>query len=306
VKSHFLSALLAAASLTGAPAIGIVTASGHFTVGGSEVWGNATLFDGAVIETSSASSQLALSNGVKVQLGAGSRAHVYADHLVLESGVGQVAQAAPFELDAAGLKIRGGGVRVGLGQTIEIAALTGVAKVSGNGGVLLAAIPAGRHMNLEFQAAQSGTLSRSGCLVYKDSHFLMQDDNTQEVVELSGSAGDLSQNLGNRVGVKGTASAAKPAVSSATSVMTVSSVSPVSQGGCLVVASALNAQTEMPRTVPAAPGGGTPPPATPASASGGGGGLSTGAKTAIILGVAGGAGAGAAIALMGSKKSTSP
>ena len=165
---------------------------------------------------------------------------------MLDKGVGQVAQAAPFEVDAAGLKIRGAGVRVGLGspdKTVEIAALTGVAKVFGNGDVLLASIPAGRHMKLAFQAAQNGTLTRSGCLVYKDGHFILQDDDTQEVVELAGNPQDLSKNLGNRVEIKGTASAAKPAVTVATSVLTVTSVSPKSQGGCLVVASALNAQT---------------------------------------------------------------
>jgi hypothetical protein len=290
------------------PAIGIVTATGHFNVGGSEVWGNATLFDGTVVLTTAASTELALRNGVKVQLGAGSKARVYADHLALDAGVGQVAQAAPFEMDAAGLKIRGAGVRVGLGQpdkTVEIAALTGVAKVFGSGGVVLASIPAGRHMNLAFQAAQDGTLTRSGCLLYKDSHFILQDDNTQEVVELAGNAQDLSKNLGNRVEIKGTASAVKPVVSPATSVLTVASVSPKSQGGCLVAASALNAQTQAPPSAaaPAAAGG----PSTPAPASGGGGGLSTGAKTAIIIGIVGGAGgAAAAVLLTQSKKSTSP
>jgi hypothetical protein len=49
----FLSAVAIAA-----PAIGIVTASGHFSVEGSQVWGNATLFEGATVETSSASSIL--------------------------------------------------------------------------------------------------------------------------------------------------------------------------------------------------------------------------------------------------------
>jgi hypothetical protein len=305
VKFLFLVALLSTASLAATPAIGIVTATGHFNVGGSEVWGNATLFDGEAVRTTAASTELALRNGVKMQLGAGSMAHVYADRLALDSGVGQVAQAAPFEVDAAGLKIRGAGVRVGVGKAdkmVDVAALTGVAKVFGNGDVLLASIPAGRHMNLAFQAAQDGTLTRSGCLVYRDGRFILQDDNTQEVVELAGNPQDLSKNLGNRVEVKGTASAAKPAVNVATSVLTVASVSPKSQGGCLVVASALNAQTQIPAAAPAAAGG----PTTPAPAASGGG-LSSGAKTAIIVvAIAGGGGAAAAVLLTQSKKSTSP
>jgi hypothetical protein len=313
VKSLFLIAPLATASFfatmasAATPVIGIVTASGHFTLQGSEVWGNATLFDGEALRTTSASIELALPNGVKVQLGAGSSARVYANRLTLDSGVGQVAQAAPFEVDAAGLKIRGAGLRVGLGRpdkTVEIAALTGVAKVFGSGGVVLASIPAGRHMNLAFQAAQDGTLTRSGCLVYKDSHFILQDDDTQEVVELAGNPQDLSKNLGNRVEIKGTASAAKPAVTVATSLLTVASVSPKSQGGCLVVASALNAQTEMPNAAAAASIGS---PSAPAPVASGGGGLSSGAKTAIIVvAIAGGGGAAAAVLLTQKKKSTSP
>jgi hypothetical protein len=157
-------------------------------------------------------------------------------------------------------------------------------------------------MNLAFQAAQSGTLTRSGCLLYKDSHFIIQDDNTQEVVELAGNTQDLPKNLGNRVEIKGTASAAKPVVNPATSVLTIASVSPKSQGGCLVVASALNAQTAMPPTATPTTASGATAPA-PAS----GGGLSTGAKTAIIIAVAGGAGgAAAAVLLTQNKKSTSP
>jgi hypothetical protein len=306
VKFLFFAALFTTAAFAAAPAIGIVTASGHFTLQGSEVWGNATLFEGSTVETTAASSQLALSNGVKMQLGAGSRVRVFAGRLMLDKGVGQVGQAAPFEVDAAGFKIRGAGLRVGVGapdKTVEIAALTGVARVFGNGDVLLAAIPAGRHMNLAFQAAQSGTLTRTGCLVYRDAHYILQDDDTQEVVELTGNAQDFSKNLGNRVEVKGTASTARPAVTVATSVLTVSAVSPKSQGGCLVVAAALSAQTELPAAAPAAAAATTA--SAPASTAGGG--LSGGAKAAIIIGIAGGAGgAAAAVLLTQNKKSTSP
>ena len=271
-------------------------------MGNSEVWGNATLFDGTAVQTSTNSSELALRSGVKVQLGAGSAARVFTDHLRLDSGVGQIAPSAPFEVDAAGFKIRGAGVRVGLGKTIEVSALNGIAKIYGSGEVLLAAVPAGHQMNLAFQAAQSGQLTRSGCMVYKEGHFIVQDDNTQEVVELSGNQQDLARNLGNRVEVKGTASTARPAVSVATSVLAVATVSPVSQGGCLVVASNLSAQTSLPQAgAPAS----TPTPSAPAPAATHTG-LSTGAKTAIIVGAVAGGGAAAALALESNKKSTSP
>ena len=65
-----LSALLAAASsvVPAAPAaIGIVTSTGTFTLDGANVTGNATLFDGARMETGTSSAQLQL-NGQPIAI----------------------------------------------------------------------------------------------------------------------------------------------------------------------------------------------------------------------------------------------
>ena len=64
IKTQFSFMLTGAIALAGSPAIGIVTASGSFTLENSKVWGNSTLFDGSTVETSQASSSLALRNGV--------------------------------------------------------------------------------------------------------------------------------------------------------------------------------------------------------------------------------------------------
>ncbi len=87
-------------------------------------------------------------------------------------------------------------------------------------------------------------------------------------------------------------------MSIATLVLSVATVTLKSNGGCLSVASQLGAQTEV-TTAPANP------TADAAGQTAKSGGLSTGAKVAIIVAVAGG-GAGAAIALAGKKSSTSP
>lgn len=92
---------------------------------------------------------------------------------------------------------------------------------------------------------------RSGCLLYKDSQFIILDEETREVVELHGL--DLELNLGNRVEVTGTLQNIKPSVFLATAYMNVSTVSPRAQGGCLTVASALDARTEPPAGPPAKP-----------------------------------------------------
>ena len=310
-KSAFLFAsVLASGVYAGNPAIGIVTASGNVTVERSEVWGNSTLFDGATVETKSSSSDLALRNGVRVQLAAGSRAQIWQNHVALERGIGQMAGPASYELDAAGLRIHAasetGRLRVTLGDRVEVMALAGVARVTNGAGLLLASIPAGRGMSFSQQAGATGSVTRTGCLLYKDGHYILQDENTQEVVELNARdalLANLKSNTGNRVEVLGTAGATKPVVSIATLLMNVSAITVKSQGGCLSAAAALNAQTEAPAGGPAStPAAGQTPSV---STGGGGGGMSTGAKVAIIAAIAGG-GAGAAIALAGHKSSTSP
>ena len=165
-------------ALGAAPAIGIATASGHFTVEKSQVWGNTTLFDGASVETQQASSELALRSGVKLQLGAMSRAKVWENRLALERGVGQAFGPSAFEVDAAGLKIHSAEgtarFRVALNDRLEVTALAGVARVVNSSGVVLASIPAGRAMSFAMQqGSATGAITRTGCLLYKDGHYIL-------------------------------------------------------------------------------------------------------------------------------------
>jgi hypothetical protein len=296
-KTLFLSALISSFAVAATPPIGIVTASGHFTLDRSQVWGNATVFEGSLVETGSASSEVALRNGAKMQLGKDSRARILANRIVLEKGIGQISAPESFEVNAGNLRIHmDGRLRVSVGDRVQIASLSGSTRVSSASGILLAAIPAGRLMNFDPQAA-NGSVTRTGCLMFKDNHYIVQDEDTQEVVELSGGQ-NLNSQLGNRVEIKGTASSAKPAVTIATLVVNVASMTPKSTGGCLSVASALGAQVD-------APGAGATAPAAQTT-QGGGGGLSTGAKVAIIGAIAGGGAVAAIVLATGKKSSTSP
>jgi hypothetical protein len=298
----------AASGVVKAPTIGVVTASGHFILDRSEVWGNATLFDGGKIETSSASSEATLRNGVKIQLASASSATVGESQLTLTKGAGQVAATEDYQVTAGGLAIRSasGASRVRVawlaGGAVEVTALSGAARVTSRTGLVLASIPAGRRMDFAMQAA-AGVVTRTGCLLSKDGRFLIQDQNTQEVLEIRGD--NLAAQVGNRVTVTGTASALRPALAIAGSILNASTVTLQETGGCLSVAAALDAQTEptnaaaatTPNEPAAAP---AKAPVTPPKT-----GMSTGAKVAIIA-VIGGGGAGAAIALAGKKSSTSP
>ena len=120
-------------------------------------------------------------------------------------------------------------------------ALAGAARVTNGAGLLLASIPAGRGMSFSQQAGATGSVTRTGCLLYKDGHYILQDENTQEVVELNARdamLSDLKNNTGNRVEVSGTAGATKPAVSIATLLVNVAAITVKSQGGCLSAAAA--------------------------------------------------------------------
>jgi len=212
---------------------------------------------------------LALRNGVKVQLAAGSRARIWQNRLILEKGTAQLAAPVSFE-----------------------------ARVSDQARLIRAPFKG----SVAMQAAQGQTV-HAGCMVYKDGRFLVQDQSTQEVIEVSGK--DLAANVGNRVEVRGRTSSARPGVPPATSVMNVASVALVSQGGCLSVAATLEAKTEVPASAaaPVVATANTPAPG-PSPAPAAHTGMSTGAKIGIIAAIGGG-GAGAAIALAGHKSSTS-
>ncbi len=299
----------ATSSAAKSPVIGVVTASGHFILDRSEVWGNATLFDGGKIETGAASSEAALRNGVKIQLASASSATVGESQLTLTKGTGQILAKEDYQVSAGGLAIRSasGASRVRVawlaGGTVEVTALSGAARVANRTGLVLASIPAGRRMDFALQAA-TGAVTRTGCLLYKDGKFLLQDQNTQEVLEIRGD--NLAAQVGNRVTVNGTASALRPALAAASGTVNANTVTLQETGGCLSVAAALDAQTEVPNTAAAtAPSQPAVAPAKAPAPAAAKGGMSTGAKVAIIVVVAGG-GAGAAIALAGKKGSTSP
>ena len=78
--------------------IGMAVANGSFFVDHSRVWGNTTLFEGSVIETSTAASEVQVNGGVMMRLfrdrGCGCRARAIIGHDDLEPLVGLPRQGA--------------------------------------------------------------------------------------------------------------------------------------------------------------------------------------------------------------------
>ena len=169
------------------PAIGVAISNGSMTVNNSVVPGNATLFDGNTIETSTVASRVQLSNGKLAQLGADSRGRIYSDRLILEKGSSETSGIA---IDAKSLRIAGNSARVSIsGKTVEVAALTAPVTVSTSTGVQVANLLPGKA--LAFTPQESGALppaTLSGCVRKVGTAYVLMDSTSNVTVQLLAAA----------------------------------------------------------------------------------------------------------------------
>src|SRR5437868_5825984 len=211
-----LIALILVANLSlgmaAAPAVGVVTARGSFTIDDSRIAGNATLFEGNQIQTSQAPSHLQLNSGASMQLAAESRGVVYRDRLVLESGSGRVDN---YNVEALSLRIRPDGaaaevsVRKG---SVEVAALNGPVRVTTAKGVLLANLQAGNKLAFMPEAAlPAAPTTVTGCLESAGSKFLLTDETSLVRFEVMGAG--VAKEAGHRVQIAGTVTPVPDAMS---------------------------------------------------------------------------------------------
>jgi hypothetical protein len=188
------------------PVIGTVVAKGTFRLDNATVTGNATLFEGATIETSSAASRMELATGARISLGTDSKARFFGDHMILEKGEGRLEKAESFRFEARGLVIQpetgNASARVALagGARVELAALSGSFRVLNARGVLVANVASGHALELEPQAADTAS-KLTGTLRHVNGHYLLTDETTNVTVELSGAG--LSKEAGSRIEVTG-------------------------------------------------------------------------------------------------------
>jgi hypothetical protein len=267
--------------------------NGNFRVDHSRVWGNSTLFDGTLIETARAASQVQLNNGVKMRLGAETRATIFQSKLVLDEGQGEMAAARGFEVVAKSLRIAGASedatarVRIGDGRHVVVAAVRGSLSVSNAAGMIIARIAPGEALNFEPQAAGATAATQaSGCLLSKGGKFILVDRTTNVILELQGT--DLAAQAGNRVEITGRAETVKPQVADASQVVDVAAVKLVAKGGCTAVAKKIGASTAVAAGAGAAAGSAAGAGAAGAAAAGAGAaaaGIGVG-TVAVIGGVA--------------------
>ena len=181
-------ASLAMVHALAAPAmIGIATAKGSFRVDDSYVAGNATLFDGATVETGVTTGELSLAK-TKVALDTGTRARVYQGRVVLDQGKLQWSGAL-LRLQAGSWQVEGidsasTAVVVRRGESVVVGALTGNVKVMASNGSVLRTIPPGLAFSFrQDPAAQAQTAT------HEDSK---KDDDAKKKAAAAAAAADTA------------------------------------------------------------------------------------------------------------------
>ena len=186
--------------------IGVATANGSFWLDHSQVAGNANVFDGSVIETGKAMSDLSLTSGLKIRLGMDSRGQVFRGRLELEQGAGQVS-GSKYLVKARGLRVfpvtSSATVRVALGpkSLVEVAAVTGSFRVETAAGIRVANMALGAALSFTEQAGAAPPTVVCGNAERVDGKLLLTDKTSGVTVELSGAG--LTQYIGKSISVTG-------------------------------------------------------------------------------------------------------
>jgi hypothetical protein len=260
------------------------------SIDGARVSGNATLFDGSLV-SAMGYSRLELKSGTRVDLGADSVVHVYANHVSLEGGSSEVQSSTHYTIDARSLKIEpseaGAIARVRLDgdQRVLVTAVTAPVNVWNRYGLLVARVTPAAPLSFLPQVANSA-FSNSGCVVNKSNAAVFVDQTGNQVSELRSTSKsvDLRKFVGKRAAVTGTVTTSTPGpVQGATQVVNVTSIAPASGGDCSPVAARIGATTT---AAGLAAGGAAAGAGAAAAGAGAAAGAAAGISTGVIVGVA--------------------
>jgi hypothetical protein len=273
-------ALTPGAAMAATPIIGTVVAKGSFQLDNATVAGNASLTEGALLETSLVNSTVEMGSGARLVVGRGSKGRLFGDHIVLEKGDTQFERAAGYRLEALGLTIQPetgaarGRVSLAGSNRVQVATLSGSFRVLNSRGVLVANLRAGSAM--EFDPQPAGGASRvTGCLVNRSGRLVLRDETTNVTVEVAGPG--LEKESGNRVELSGSFDPSATPVSDASQFIRITRVTRISKS-CSARAGAVAAG------VGGAAAGGAAAGAAGAGAAGAGAAAGVSAVTISILG----------------------
>jgi hypothetical protein len=202
-----MSIIFVAQLMAGTSGIGVAVANGTFMIDSSKVTGNATIFEGNVLETSGAASTLRLNSGVRIRLDAETRSRLYHDRALLERGGGTFEVGAGFRVQTGALRISSvndSSARIGLRgiKTVQIFALQGSVQVQNLFGVVVANVPAGEAFEFTTPTADEEYLTKMTGKVRKEGvKYFLEDEVSKVQAELRGDV--VAKHAGQRVVVSG-------------------------------------------------------------------------------------------------------
>lgn len=191
----------------GTISIGTASARGEMRVDNYNVKGDATLFDGSVVETGKASVSLRLDKGTQITMSTASRGTLYRDRIVLQQGASELAPAKSFQLQAMGLHVSPnepnsrGVVTFKTANTIEVASLNGSFGVANDHGIMLANVLPGHTISFAMQGnPNSAEFSGLGLVTFENgTYYLVTDAQVKYVLTCK----DSHRFVGDKVVVTG-------------------------------------------------------------------------------------------------------
>lgn len=194
----------------GTVSIGTASARGEMRVDHNSVKGNATLFDGSVVETGQATANLHLNKGAQITLSTGARSTLYSNRIILEQGSGEFDASRSFQLEANGIHVTPNQphsravVELKPDKTVEVASLDGSFGITNSRGILLANILPGSPLTFAMQAgagAEAESFSGTGLVSFENgTYYLTTDTHAKYVLTCK----DPHRFVGNKVQVSGT------------------------------------------------------------------------------------------------------
>ena len=203
----FAAAALVLVAVMASPlSIGFIKSTGEFRVDGSTIRQNGTVFDGNLIETTTARSVIELAS-VEITLSPDSRAKVFRDRTILEKGTGVVKETGNHVIEADTLRISPSAkdsvvqVDITSPSSVTVAARSGTAEVRSASGVLVASVRPGLALAFGSQAGAATAFDGTGVVEFKDGKYFLTDSTTHVTVQLEGS--ELAKHIGKCVEVTG-------------------------------------------------------------------------------------------------------
>lgn len=195
---------------SGATAVlGTASVRGNMLVDGYTVSGDATVFNGSVVETGDASANLRMGRGVDITMSKSSRGTIYQDRFVLQRGESELTAPGSFELEANGLHVAANKPNsvavVGLtaANSVQVAALSGSVEVRDGQGILLSNVLPGRPLSFAMQTQANSspyTVSTVGLLDFENGQYYLTTD---ENVKYALTGQDFQKFVGDKVVITG-------------------------------------------------------------------------------------------------------